>query len=142
MPKFDTGVTCPINTVDFFAEMRYDADSYSCNWATKTFPDTDFDDSRPVYLQVLDKFNIPVTFPYGIPTLGTLPGIDINRMSALEAIKLSLAENLLDNTWWEIIEDGLGGVIIQPVYKRNEPPPRIITLDPRMCIPTLTKKVI
>ena len=140
MAKFNAGVTCPNNTVDFFAEMRYDAESYSCGWATKTNPDNDFDDNRPVYLQVLDQFNIPVTFPNGVPALGLLPGMDINRMSAIEAIKLSLAQNLLNGEWWEIIEDGLGGVIIQPVYKRGSAPPRIIALDPRMCIPTVTKK--
>ncbi len=140
MAKFNVNVPCPDNTVDFFAEVRYDADSYSCGWDTKTNPDNDFDDLRHVYLQVLAQFNIPVTFPNGIPSLGLLPGMDINRMSALEAIKLSLAQNLLNGEWWEIFEDGLGGVIIQPVYKRGSPPPRIIELDPRMCIPTLTKK--
>jgi hypothetical protein len=59
-------------------------------------------------------------------------------MDAIEAIKLSLAEALLDGEWWEVVEDGEGGVFFQLVYKSGTPG-KIITLDPRMCIPTTTK---
>jgi hypothetical protein len=65
--------------------------------------------------------------------------MDINRMSALEAIKLSLAENMLDGEWWEVVEDGEGGVFLQLVYNSGAPG-RTVQLDPRMCIPTTNKK--
>lgn len=140
MPNFKVRDCLNGTRTGFFSEMQYGAESYSCQWDTKTIPDGDFDDNRHVYLQVLDKFDIPVTFPDGVPTLGRLEGMDINRMSAIEAIKLSLAQNLLNGEWWEVVEDGLGGVIIKLVYKEGVAPSTIIALDPRMCIPTTSKK--
>lgn len=135
MATFKT-IDCHTGEASFFSEMQYDSSSYSCSWATKFVPDTDVGD-MPVYLQVLNKFNIP-TAAGSLPPGGTLPGMDINRMSAIEAINLSLAEALTVGQWWEVYEDGEGGVYFQNVYQELTPA-KIIRLDVRMCIPTTAK---
>jgi len=131
---------CLPSTTSSFSDLKYDTSSYSCSWDSLSSPSTEFatGGSIPVYLQVLAKYNIPVSIIGTPPRLGSLPGIDINRMSAIEAITLSLAENFLNGEWWEIVEDGEGGVIIQLIYKSGNPG-KVINLNPRMCIPTATK---
>jgi hypothetical protein len=134
MPFFKTE-DCDIHEVNFFTSGNYSASSYTRTWETRHIPDNDFD-GTPIYLQVLNKFNIPTT---GIlPSCGTLPGIDIKNMDALQAIKFSLAECLTNGQWWDIYEDGQGGVYFQLVFD-NGSPGVTVNLDIRSCIPTATK---
>ncbi len=139
MAKFKNIVPCPPEDTSFFSNMQQDAESYSCQWDTKVYPDDDFESTLTVYEQVLATYNISIDNINGKPTKGTLPGMDINRMSAIDAIKLSLAESLLLGEWWEIVEDSVGGVHFQLVYD-NGLPGKTIALNPRLCIPSTEKK--
>ncbi len=120
--------------MNFFRSGNYDSDSYSKSWITRTTPDTE-GLNTPVYVLVLQKFNIPFT---GGPPGGTLPGIDIKRMPAMDAIRLSLAEALLDGQWWCVFEDGEGGVYFQLVFDGSGPG-KFIELDVRLCVPSVDK---
>ncbi len=120
--------------MDFFRSGNYDSDSYSKSWTTRTVPDSE-GLNTPVYVLVLQKFDIPFT---GGPPGGTLPGIDIKRMPAIDAIKLSLAESLMENQWWDMFEDGEGGVYFQLVFDGSGPS-KFIELDIRLCVPSVDK---
>jgi hypothetical protein len=124
--------------INFFHSGSYTNASFSLDWATRETPFVDGFD-RPVYELVLDQFNIPMSFPYGTPEGGTLPGMNINRMPAVEAIRLSLAESLVKGEWWDVYEDGLGGVYFQQVFSGNGVPPDTIQLDVRFCVATSSK---
>jgi hypothetical protein len=137
MATFKTGGDCPNSEASFFSEMRYDAKSYSCTWGTTTIPDTEGLGSTPVYLQVLNKYNISANLG-SQPGGGLLPGMDIHRMDAVSAIKLSLAEALLGGDYWEMYEDCEGGVYFQNVYSQGGAP-KTVELDIRACIPTSSK---
>ena len=139
MAKFSNIVDCPPEDTTFFSGMKQDSNSYSKDWYTATKPDNDFESNLPVYAQVLASCNIGIDSINDLPTRGTLPGMDINRMSSIDAINLSLAESLLDGEWWEVVEDGLGGVFFQKVYD-NGLPGKTITLNPRLCIPSTEKR--
>ncbi len=141
MPFFQIN-PCASEEPSFFTSGNYGASSFSVGWSTRSpslggAPDTD-GLNTPVYLLVLDKFNIPASFPNGQPSGGTLPGIDIKRMDAIQAIRLSLAESLLQNEWWDVLEDGSGGVIFQLVFD-GAGPGRFIDLDVRLCVPSAEK---
>jgi len=138
MAQFKNIVPCPPEDTSFFSNMQQDASSYSRDiW--ESGPDTDFKSTLTVYEQVLAAYNISIDNVNGRPVLGKLPGMDINRMSAIDAIKLSLAESLLNGEWWEIVEDSFGGVHFQLVYDNGQPG-KVISLNPRLCIPSTEKK--
>lgn len=139
MAQFKNIVPCPPEDTSFFSNMQQDASSYSCAWNTKTQPDDDFVSDLTVYEQVLAAYHISIDNVNGQPPLGKLPGMDINRMSAIDAINLSLAQNLLLGQWWELVEDSFGGVHFQLVYN-NGLPGKTISLNPRLCIPSTEKK--
>jgi hypothetical protein len=90
----------------------------------------------PVYVLVLEKFGIPFV---GGPSTGVLPGMDIKRMSAVDAIRLSLAESLINGEWWDIYEDGSGGVYFEKVFSSSGDVSEPINLDIRQCIPSAEK---
>jgi len=136
MPFFQIN-SCASEDPNFFTSGNYIAASFSADWATRRVPDTD-GLNTPVYLLVLEKFGIPASFPNGQPSGGTLPGIDIKRMDAIQAIRLSLAESLMQYEWWDVIEDGSGGVIFQLVFD-GAGPGRFIDLDIRLCVPSAEK---
>src|SRR6188508_970835 len=128
---------CATETANFFHSGRYAVSSYSSTWSTRRTPDVDVP-STPVYQLVLAKFNIPASYPNGTPSGGTLPGIDIKRMNAFDAIRLSLAESLLNNEWWDVYEDGTGGVYFQRLFDGSGPG-KFINLNVRLCVPSSTK---
>lgn len=121
----------------FFTSANYAADSFSRSWSTLTIPDVEGNDD-PVYLLVLQKFGISADFSNGTPPGGTLPGIDIKRMGAIDAIRLSLAEALTQGQWWDVYEDGEGGVYFQQVFNGGTAG-KTITLDVRLCVATSSK---
>lgn len=124
------------NTANFFHSAGYGNSSFTLSWATRTTPYVEGLTS-PVYAQVFDKFNIPMDFSNGTPPGGFLPGMDLKRISAIDAVRLSLAEGLANGEWWDAVEDGLGGVFFQRVFGGEGPP--VITLDIRLCLPTSSK---
>lgn len=124
------------NTLNFFHSAAYGNSSFTTSWATRTTPYVETFDT-PVYQLVFDKFNIPMDFSNGTPPGGTLPGMDIKRMPAIEAARLSLSEPLVNGEWWDVNEDGLGGVYFQKVFGDSIPAP--ISLDIRLCLPTVSK---
>lgn len=136
MATFKT-IDCEPKEINFFANPDYERHSFSTQWSTATTPDVE-GLTTPVWLQVLDHYNIPVSTPDGLPPGGTLPGIDIKNMDARRAIKLSLAEALIYGEWWELYEDGEGGVIVEKVFDTGAPG-KTIDLDIRMCIPSANK---
>jgi len=127
---------CSFENPSFFRSANYFNSSFTRSWATRLIPDVE-GLNTPVYLQVLNKFNIPVDFSNGTPPGGTLPGIDIVRMSAIDAIRLSLAESLTQGQWWDVYEDVNGGVYFQRVLD-NGGPGKTINLNIRSCIPSAT----
>jgi len=129
---------CETEEVSFFTSGSYARASFSGTWRTASVPETDSLGSIPVYLQVLEKFNIPVDSSGGLPPGGFLPGIDIKHMDAVQAIRLSMAEALLLGQWWELYEDVEGGVKFVNVFD-NGSPGKIVTLDVRLCIPSASK---
>lgn len=139
MVDFITSDCNPAGQIDFFHSGAYTRPSFSTSWRTADTPETNDLGSTPVYLQVLDKFNIPVDSSNGLPPAGFLPGIDIKNMDALSAIRFSMAEALTVGQWWEMYEDGFGGVKFLNVYNDGSPG-KTITLDVRLCIPSASKK--
>lgn len=129
---------CDTSEISFFRSANYAASSFTRSWATRTVPDTEGNDT-PVYLLVLQKFNVPTDFSNGTPPGGTLPGIDIRRMGAINAIRLSLAESLTQGQWWDVYEDGEGGVFFQNVVNEGGPG-KTINLDVRFCVATSKKE--
>lgn len=136
MPSFLVN-TCQSEQVSFFTSGNYVAGSFSNTWFTRNSPDNE-GLNTPVYLLVLQKFGIPASFPNGTPPGGTLPGIDIKRMNAIDAIRLSLAESLLNDEWWDVYEDGEGGVFFQRVFDGNGAT-KFVNLDVRLCFPSVAK---
>ena len=137
MATFISG-DCDQSEVNFFTSGNYFAPSYSTTWATREAPDTE-GITTPVYLQVLETFNISSSFIEGTPPGGTLPGIEIKLMDAVQAIRLSLAEALIRGQWWEVYEDNSGGVYFQKVFD-NGSPGKTVELDVRLCIPSFSRK--
>lgn len=128
---------CEVEELDFFHSANYLVGSFSTKWETRTQPDADVS-STPVYELVLEQYGIPVQFPNGSPPGGTLPGIDLHRMDAFQAITFSLAESFLQGQWWEMYEDGEGGVYFQKVFDSGGPG-KTVDLDVRLCIPAAAK---
>jgi hypothetical protein len=106
------------------------ASSSSKNWPNRYSPANDGSCNENVALMILEKYDIPVRG--STPARGTLCGMDINNMSAEEAIKLSLAENLADGKLVELYMDDDGFAYFQTVY----PSPEVISLQVRTCVPT------
>ena len=119
--------------VNFFTSGAYTRPSFSSNWDTLNSPYSI--GLTPVYQDVLNTYNIPASYPNGVPPGGALPGIDIKRMDAIEAIRLSLAEALTAGQWWEIYEDNFGGVYFTNLYD-NGSPTKTVNLDVRLCVPS------
>jgi len=136
MPSFLT-LGCETTDANFFTSANYTRPSFSRTWATNSTPDTDVSDT-PIYLLVLDTYNIPYDSGEGLPPAGTLPGVDIKRMDAFDAIRFSLAEPLVLGQWWEMYEDNFGGVFFQQIYNGGSPG-KTVSLDVRQCIPTAKK---
>jgi len=65
---------------------------------------SDLTDTKIVARDVLDKFGIPYK-EEGILTRGVVNGYDIRNMSAQEAIRLSLAESMIDQVLVELYAD-------------------------------------
>lgn len=127
---------CDITTnPNFFHSAAYTNNSFTMDWGTKDKPYSKTF-VTPVYQLVLNKYNIPIDFSNGIPSLGHLPGMDIKKMNAIDAIRLSLTEGLVNEEWWDIYEDGTGGVYFQNVLGNNV---ETVALDIRFCMPTSTK---
>ena len=139
MVDFITLECNPAGQLNFFHSGAYGRSSFSTNWRTTSAPETEGLGAAPVYLQVLNKFNVPVDSSNGLPPGGFLPGIDIKNMDALSAIRLSMAESLVVGQWWEMYEDGFGVVRFLNVYNEGSPG-KTITLDVRLCIPSSSKK--
>lgn len=134
MPSFIT-TACATEDTNFFKVGNYSASSYTTSWTTRTTPDVEGPGfSTPVYLQVLQKFGIP-TDGSG-PSTGILPGIDIKSMPALDAIRFSLSEAMINGEWWDMYEDGHGGVRFAQVFG---PDVEEVSLDIRLCIPSSNK---
>lgn len=129
-------IGCETEEVNFFTSGAYTRPSFSTKWDTRFAPDTE--GLSPVYLMVLDKFGVSVDSSGGLPSRGLLPGIDIKRMDAIQAIRFSMAESILDKQWWEIYEDVFGGVYFQNVFN-NGSPGKTVDLDVRLCIPSANK---
>ncbi len=129
-------VGCETEEVNFFTSGNYTRPSFSTTWDTRFVPDSE--GLTTVYLQVLNKFGISVDSSGGLPPRGLLPGIDIKRMDAIQAIRFSMAEALLDGQWWEVYEDDSGGVRFQLVFD-NGSPGVTVNLDVRLCIPSADK---
>lgn len=138
MANFITLECNPAGELNFFHSGAYDRPSFSTTWNTRLVPDVDDLGSVPVYQQVLNKFGIPIDLINGQPPGGFLPGIDIRNMDAIQAIRLSMAEALISRQWWELYEDGSGGVRFLNVFNDGSPG-KTVTLDIRLCIPSATK---
>lgn len=132
------GTICETETVNFFTSGNYAVPSFSAGWTTRTTPDVE-GLGTPVYVLVLEKFDIPIDSSGGLPPGGTLPGIDIKNMPAIEALKLSMAEALTVGEWWDIYEDGNGGVRFSKVFDSGSPG-QTVSLNVRQCIPTANKR--
>jgi hypothetical protein len=124
------------STLNFFHSANYGNSSFTAAWATRTTPYVETF-GTPVYQLVFNKFDIPMDFSNGTPPGGHLPGMDIKRMPAIEAARLSLAEPLVNGEWWDVNEDGLGGVYFQKVFGDTIPAP--LSLDIRLCLPAVSK---
>lgn len=139
MVDFITLECNPAGELNFFHSGDYSRASFSTNWRTTNLPETDGLGSSPVYIQVLNKFGIPVDSTGGLPPGGFLPGIDIRNMPAIQAIRLSLAEALTVGQWWDIYEDAEGGVRFVNVFDDGSPG-QTVSLDIRLCVPSATKE--
>jgi len=137
MVDFITSDCTAPTTLNSFHSGAYGRSSFSTSWRSAVVPDSlDANlGSVPVYLQVLNKFNIPVDTSGGLPPGGYLPGMDIRNMDAVDAIRFSMAESLTQGQWWELHEDAFGGVKFINVFN-NGSPSKTITLDVRFCVPS------
>lgn len=127
---------CETQEVNFFTSGNYATNSFSATWETRNIPDVE--GLSVVYLDVLDKFDITVDSVNGLPPAGTLPGIDIHNMDAIQAIRLSMAEALTVGQWWEIYEDVNGAVYFTNVFNQGSPG-KTVSLNVRLCIPSVSK---
>jgi hypothetical protein len=107
-----------------------DSNSYSYNWPSRHTPADDGSCGQNVAVAVLNANNIPIKGAY--PARGRLCGIDINNMPAMDAINLSLAENMIDGKFIEVYADTDGFAFFQEIYP-NAP---TVELDIRTCVPT------
>jgi len=127
MPDFIIG-DCKTESVNFFHSANYTKASFSTGWDSSDKP---ADPGVPVYLEVLNSFHIPFREVIFFPK-GSLPGIDIFNMDAIQAIRLSLAEGLIGGSWFELVEDEDGFVFLVDVLR----PRGTVNLDVRLCIPS------
>ena len=119
------------NSLPFTVSPRFDdCSSYSRNWPSRYAPANDGSCNVNVAVDVLNKFNIP--FVGSPPPLGRLCGLDINNMPAVDAIKLSLAENIANGQLYELYTDAYGEAYFQRIY----PDAPVADLDLWLCVPT------
>jgi hypothetical protein len=119
------------NSLPFGSSVRFgNANSYSASWPSRNAPADDGSCSQNVAVMVLNAFNIPIVGAH--PPRGNLCGLDINNMSAADAIKLSLAENIAIGKLYELYMNEYGQAYFQEVY----PNAKTVTLDIRMCVPS------
>jgi len=107
-----------------------DARSYSYDWASRYGPTNDGSCNENVAVMVLESFGIPIVGSH--PPRGNLCMCDINNMSAIDAINLSLLENAANREFIECYMNADGFAYFQEVY----PNPPSVSLDIRMCVPT------
>lgn len=106
------------------------ASSHSCDWPSRDSPANDGSCDDNVAVLVLNQFDIP--YIGNPPPRGNLCGLDINNMTAVDAIKLSLAENMKDGVFYELYTNEDGFAYFQQVY----PNPEVSDVEIRTCVPT------
>lgn len=107
-----------------------DANSFSCSWPSKNAPADDGSCSENVAVSVLNAFDIP--YIGSPPPYGNLCGVDLNNISAQEAIQLSLAENMKAGKFYELHTNADGFAYFQEVYPNAE----AADIEIRICVPT------